>query len=105
MPPMFRDLVTALIAGHRKLDVIAMLETRDAIHQRLQTLAPQLVLIGLGSGEPDDIGPAMLGFVPDAKVIAFSSDGRHAFVHQMHQPRKVLLDISSQQLIEVMLGF
>jgi DNA-binding NarL/FixJ family response regulator len=105
MPSMFRDLVTALIAGHRKLDVIAALDTRDAIEQRLQALAPQLVLIGLGSGEADEIGPAVSGFVPDAKVIAFSSDGRHAFVHQLHQPRRVLLDISSQQLVDAVLGF
>jgi DNA-binding NarL/FixJ family response regulator len=105
MPPLFRDLVSALIAGHGKLDVIAKLDNRDAIGQRLQALAPQLVLIGLGGGEADDIASAVLGFVPDAKVIAFSSDSRHAFVHQLHQPRKALLDISSQQLIDAVLGF
>ncbi len=103
MPPLFRDLITASIARHGNVDVIAELDTRDAIEQRLQSLAPQLVLIGLGRGEGDAIGPALARFVPNAKVIAFSSDGRHAFVHRMHQPREILLDISPQQLIDAVL--
>lgn len=105
MPPLFRDLVTALIAAHSNVDVVAELDNRNAIEQRLQSLAPELVLIGLGSGEGDEIGPALAGSVPNARVIAFSSDKRHAFVHQLHRERRILLDISPQQLIDAALGF
>jgi DNA-binding NarL/FixJ family response regulator len=104
MQPMLRDLITELIAGHTDVDVIAELDTREAIGQPLQSLAPELVLIGLGKGEGDEIGPLLLGLLPDAKVIAFSSDGRHAFVHRLHRPRTVLPDISPQQLIDTVLG-
>jgi DNA-binding NarL/FixJ family response regulator len=104
MPPLFRDLVTALIAAYSSVDMVAELDSRNAIEQRLQSLAPELVLIGLGCGEGDEIGPALARSAPNARVIAFSSDNRHAFVHQLHRQRRILLDISPRQLIDVALG-
>jgi DNA-binding NarL/FixJ family response regulator len=104
MAPLFRDLVTVLLAGHCSIDLVAEIDNRIAIEQRLQALAPELVLIGLGAGEGDEIGSTLAGSVPGARLIAFSSDNRHAFVHQLHRPRSVLLDFSSQQLVDAALG-
>jgi DNA-binding NarL/FixJ family response regulator len=104
MAPLFRDLVTALLGAHCNVDLVAEIDNRLAIEQRLQALAPELVLIGLGGGEGDEIGAALAGSVPCARLIAFSRDKRHAFVHQLHRPRRVLLDISSRELIDAALG-
>jgi DNA-binding NarL/FixJ family response regulator len=104
MSPLFRDLVTGLIAAYCNIDLVAEIDNRTAIEQQLQVLAPELVLIGLGDGEADEIGPALAGSVPNARVIAFSNDKRHAFVHQLHRRRRVLLDVSTRQLIDAALG-
>jgi DNA-binding NarL/FixJ family response regulator len=103
MSPLFRDLVTGLIAAHCNLDQVAAIDDRTAIEQRLQALAPDLVLIGLGAGEDDQIGPVLAGSAPNATVIAFSSDNRQAFVHHLHRQRKILLDLSPRQLIDAAL--
>ena len=104
MAPLFCDLVTGLLAAHCNIHLVAKIDNRAAIEQRLQSLAPELVLIGLGDGESDEIASALAGSVPNARVIAFSSDNRHAFVHQLERPRRVLLDISPRQLVDAALG-
>jgi DNA-binding NarL/FixJ family response regulator len=105
MSPIFRDLVTALMAGHWPLDVVRELNTRDGIEEQLRGLAPNLILIGLGRNEGDEIGFALTRLLPTAKVIAFSNDARDAFVHRAQHQRTVLLDVSPQMLIDAIIGF
>ena len=40
MSPIFRDLIAELMVGHGNLDVIADLDTRDALDEQLRALAP-----------------------------------------------------------------
>lgn len=103
MAPMFRDLIRELMASRGNLDVIGELVTRDTLDEQLRALAPDLILIGLGRNEGDEIGLSLVRRLPNAKVIAFSSDGRHAFVHRMQPRRTVLDDVSPQVLIESIL--
>ena len=103
MSPMLRDLVTELMAEHVNVDLVGELDTRDGLEEQLQALVPDLILIGLGGGEGDEIGLSLVRFLPNAKVIAFSSDVRHAFVHRMQPQRTVLLDVSPQMLIDTIL--
>jgi DNA-binding NarL/FixJ family response regulator len=105
MSPLLRDLVTELIAAHCNIDLVAEIDSRATIEQELQALAPELVLVGLGEGEGDEIGAELAGSVSKATVIAFSSDNRHAFVHQKNRPRRVLVDMSPRQLVDAALGF
>ena len=65
---------------------------------------PDLVLIGLGRLEGDEIGLSLVRLLPNAKVIAFSSDGRNAFTHRMQPQRTALLDVSPQMLIDAISG-
>jgi len=104
MPLIFRDLITELMAGHRSLDLVGRLDTREGLEERLPPLAPDLILIGLRREEGDEIGLSLVSLLPNAKVIAFSSDGRHAFVHHMQPQRTVLSDVSPQMLIDAILG-
>jgi DNA-binding NarL/FixJ family response regulator len=105
MAPIFRDLLTELIAGHVNLEVVGELDTCDGLEEQLRALAPDLILIGLRRDEGDEVGPSLVQTFPNAKVIAFSSDGRHAFVHRMQPQRIALIDVSSQLLIDAILGF
>jgi DNA-binding NarL/FixJ family response regulator len=104
MSPMFRDLITGLMVGQRSLDVVDELDTRDGLEEKLTAIAPDLILIGLGKKEADDVGLLLARLLPNAKVIAFSSDGRRAFVHRMQPQRTVLLDVSPQMIIDAILG-
>jgi hypothetical protein len=104
MAPIFRDLIVGLMAGRRDLDVVEELDTRDGLKEWLQAVAPELILIGLRKNEADEfVVPPLVRLLPNAKVIAFSSDGRHAFVHHMHQQRTELLDVSAETLIDSIL--
>ena len=103
MSPLFRELVRELIAGHADLDVVGALDTRDELREQLRPLAPDVIFIGLGPNEGDEIGSSLVRFLPNTKVIAFSSDMRHAFVHSM-QRHTVLPDVSPRLLIDAVLG-
>ena len=84
--------------------MIGELDIRDALDEKLRALAPDIILIGLGRNEGDEIALSLVRRLPNAKAIAFSSDGRHAFVHRMQPQRTVLLDVSPQGLIDSILG-
>jgi DNA-binding NarL/FixJ family response regulator len=105
MSPIFRDLIKQLTAEHRDLNVVAALDTREGLEERLRSLAPELILVGLGRNEGDEVGLSLVRFLPNTKVFAFSSDRRTAFVHRMQPQRTVLRDVSPQMLIDTILVF
>lgn len=92
------------MTGHVVLDVLARLDTRDFLDERLQTINPDLILVGLRPGEADEIGGPLLSLLPAARVIAFSSDARHAYVHEMRAHHVMLNDVSPPALIEAIRG-
>jgi DNA-binding NarL/FixJ family response regulator len=104
LSPIFRELIKELTAGHVNLDVVGEIDSRDRLEEQLQALAPDLVFIGLRRDESDEIGLSLVRVLPNAKVSAFSSDGRHVFVHRMQPQRIPLLDVSPQMLIDAILG-
>jgi hypothetical protein len=102
MPKLLGEVVvTALRHGHAPVAVVAQFESRLAIRAQLPGLAPDLVLMGLRSGEADEVATTALSLVPSATVIAFSHGGRNAHVHDMGPPRLDLPDVSSTELIDV----
>jgi hypothetical protein len=101
--PIFRDLVTELMVGHRTLDVVGEFDTSDGIEEQLQQLAPDLILIKLRRNEGDEIGLELARLLPSAKVIAFSNDARDAFVYRMPLQRTSLLDVSPKMLIDAII--
>jgi DNA-binding NarL/FixJ family response regulator len=105
MSPLFCDLVRELIARRADLDVVGELDTRDGLEEQLRAVAPDLIFIGLRRDEGDEIGLSIVRLLPNAKVIAFSSDMRNAFVHRMQPQRIALSDVSPQVLIETILEF
>jgi chemotaxis response regulator CheB len=104
MSRMLSDIITALVTDHAALDLVAEFDNRADAENRLSAIAPDLILIGLRDGEPDGIGRTLLALVPSAKVIAFSSDGRNGYLHEMRALRVEITDISPQGLIDAILG-
>jgi hypothetical protein len=104
MPAMLQDLVTELIANHRNVDLVARLDNRDFAPSQLASFDPEFLLIGLADGEDDEIGASLASYLPNTKVVAFSSNGRHAFVHEAHDRHTMLMDMSPRQLIDTILG-
>jgi DNA-binding NarL/FixJ family response regulator len=100
LAPMFRDLITELIASRRRLDVIAEFDDSNGIEARLRAAAPQLILLGLRRGQDDRAAQALAMLVPEAQLIAFSDDRRHAFVYRGRERRIALIDFSAQMLID-----
>jgi DNA-binding NarL/FixJ family response regulator len=103
MSPIFRDLITELMVDQGKFEVVGELDSRQGLENWLRRFAPDLILIGLARNEGDEIALSLVRLLPNAKVIAFSSDGRRAFVHEMQPQRTVLLDVSPQMLIDTIL--
>lgn len=104
IPPLLGDIIKTSLADHFPLDVVARLDSRTEIEQQLPQFTPDLIIIGLHDGEADTIGGTLLAVVPLAKVIALSSDGRNAYVHEMRAHRSVLTDVSLRALIDAILG-
>jgi DNA-binding NarL/FixJ family response regulator len=104
MSPMLSNIITALVTDHATLDVVAEFGTRAEAENQLPAIAPDLILVGLRSGETDLIGRTLLALVPFAKVLAFSTDARDAYLHEMRAHREELTDVSPQGLIDAVLA-
>jgi DNA-binding NarL/FixJ family response regulator len=103
MSPMIFDIITTLLSARATLNVVAEFDSRAEIQAQLGGVALDLILIGLEAGENDDIARTLLAIIPRARVIAFSSDGRNAYVHEMRPFRRELLDVSPRVLTDAIL--
>jgi DNA-binding NarL/FixJ family response regulator len=104
IPPIFGDIIKALLADHFTLDVVGQFDGRAEAEKQLPLISPDLIIIGLRKGESDAIGRTLLAVAPLAKVIVLSNDGRNAYVHEMRAHRLVLADVSPRALIDAILG-
>jgi len=82
LPMMIGDIVKELLIDDVELDIVGRFDSRERIEDMLRAILPDLVLVGLSPGESGISTQSFLAVVPNAKVIAFSSDGRSAYVSQ-----------------------
>ena len=99
-PALLGDLIKRLAVGRVKLDIVAQLNGRQGLAQRLQRLRPHLVIIGLRQGETDAAIRALLLRVPSSKFIALSDDGRSITGYELRLSRISLADLSPEAFIE-----
>jgi chemotaxis response regulator CheB len=102
MSPLLRDIVKELPTGRVRLQIVADLTTRDLLLDRLKTILPDVVLIGLARGETDRIARSILAALPRSRVIAFSSAGRQVYIHEMRPHRTALSDASASAVIRAL---
>ncbi len=104
MSPLLSDIVRDLLSDKVGLYLVDQIGDREMLAERLPGLQPDLVVIGLSSGEGDDIGRFVLQVVPSAKVLAISSNGRDAYLHEMRLHRRLLLDFSPANLLSAIVA-
>jgi len=102
LPSLLRDIITALVDNVAAVTIVAQLDSRADAAAKLASISPDLILVGLRSGETDDVGREFAAQNPAAKVIAISSDGNNAYVHEMPEHRTVLRAVSPQALVAVL---
>ncbi len=99
--PLLRDIITTLLQNRAPATIVAEFSKRVPV-RRLKLLAPDLVIVGLRSGENDKIGQRYLAEIPTSRVLVISSDGREAFIYRAPDRRIVLhgvaLDVLDQAL-------
>jgi DNA-binding NarL/FixJ family response regulator len=103
--PLLADIISQLVGERVPIDIVARLDSRDQLASRLQTLAPNLVLIGLDRDEGGTIALSLRDALPWARVIALSHDSRHAYLAVPPRRRATLIDLSPEALIEAIRGF
>jgi DNA-binding NarL/FixJ family response regulator len=103
LSPLFSDIITKAVEPEIELDVVAQIHGRGSLEERLGLIDPELVLIGLHVGETDAITATVLAAAPAAKVIAFSADCRHAYLHEMRAYQATLIDVTPAALAEAIL--
>lgn len=101
LPPLLRDIITALLDSVAAVTIVAEFDSRADAAAKLAGIAPDLIFVGLRPGETDDVGYQLAVQNPAAKVIAISSDGDNAYVHEMPEHRTVLRTVSPQALVAV----
>jgi hypothetical protein len=101
LPIMISDIVKELLIDDVELDIVERFDSRELIEDMLCAISPELVLVGLSPHEPGMTGLSFLAVVPSAKVIAFSSDGRSAYVSQRGASWTHLPDVSPDAITGV----
>jgi chemotaxis response regulator CheB len=104
LSPLLSDIITQAVQPDIDLEVVADFNSREWPDEQLRLMDPELILIGLKVGETDAIAATLLGVAPAAKVIAFSADCHHAYLHEMRPYQKMLIDVTPTVLAEVILG-
>jgi len=98
LPTFLRDIIATLAEDRLPLNIVAELDRRVDVAAALESLLPDLVIVGLRTGETDEVGREILSRIPTARVIAISDGGHNAYVHEMCAWRTVLLDVSAEAL-------
>jgi chemotaxis response regulator CheB len=99
MSPLMADILRGTLSGEVAIDIVARLPDRRRIEPRLRAIKPDLVMIGLRRNESDAIALTLVRALPQAKIVAFSSDSRLVYVHEMRPHRSVLADLSRDALL------
>jgi DNA-binding NarL/FixJ family response regulator len=94
------EIVEQLVSTRVQLEVVARLHDYADLCEELRLLAPGLILIGLRPNEADAIAASILTCLPTARIIVFTADRRHAYVHEMRPHRVALFDVTPTALID-----
>jgi hypothetical protein len=102
--PLFCDIVTQSLAQRVPLDLVGQIDTRVGLEQKLAARAPDLLLIGLVESEGGAFALSLTQLLPQAAVLAFSSDLQRVYAcRKEHQPI-VLEDASPDSLAETIIS-
>ena len=104
VPPLLAAILAEALSRRVELHLLAEYDTREGMAERLEGLAPDLLVIGLTPGEPDAVGAALIELIQHGKVLLISNSGDQAFVYEMRSCRSVLSNFSPDNLLTIVLG-
>jgi len=104
LSPLLSDIISESVGARLGLSLVGHIQDRDRLDETLSALAPDIVFVGLRAGESDDIGLSVLRVVPAARMLAISSDGRNAYLHEMRPIRIKLANFSAISLANAIIG-
>lgn len=100
LSPLLADLVANVLRPHLQVDVIGVMRSRDRLAEKLRELQPQLMLLGLESGEKDSCARPLLAVMPSSGLIlVLEKSGRHAWLYRLRPHRTALVNVSMPSLI------
>jgi len=102
IPPLFGDILRQILAGQAAIEIVAQIDRRSRLRQRLRAARPDFILIGLRRGEADAVALSILTALPNAKVVAFSNDFHRVWIHQMQPHRTEMHDFSLDAMIALL---
>ncbi len=97
--PLLGELMVAVLAPHLLLDVVGIVETRDALATAVGAWAPDLLLLGLRDDEDCSAARAMLAMRPGMRVLAVAATGGRAWLLECQTPTLSLPGLSMAALI------
>ena len=101
LPRIVSDIVEQLSIDGVQLDICARLDSRARVEAMLHAVSPDLVLIGLAPAESATPGLLLSAIVPNATVIAFTSDARSIHVATRGITRTPSMNLTVEALITV----
>lgn len=101
--PLLSSIIAAALARRVDFRLLAQLDEREGLAARLEALSPDLVVIGLGPQETDELGAALLAHLLKPKILLISATGDQAYLHEMVPHRGVLTDFSPETLLRTIL--
>lgn len=103
MPRLYADILSASLAKHTDLDIVAVIEDRHDLAATLRRLAPDVIFIGLLHGESDATANDALQSSPHSRVIGLAADGRHASLHFLRPQRVALEEADPDRIVSAIL--
>ena len=91
MPYIYAGIVTTTLAERAELEIVATIENRNNLNEKLRHLAADVIFLGLENGETSDVARAALWSCPKSQIVGVSADARHVTLHFL-QPQCAVLD-------------
>jgi len=102
MSPLLADIVLKLLKSGLAIDLVEVLEDREALAQRLADIRPDLVLLGLLETESDACARPLLASLPYARFLVLAPNGQRAWLHEMRPHRLALPSFSRRRLLRIL---
>jgi len=102
MSSLLGDMVVRTLARKWRIESITRLELSRHLAEHLSGMVADLVVAGRVSGASNAITADLLTIRPDISLLELSANGRMAWFYRTGRPMAVLVDFSTQELIDML---
>jgi hypothetical protein len=98
MSPLLADIIRHVLTSRSQIEIVAEIAASPRLIERLQALAPELVMISETTAESLRISAAVAAVLTRARVVRLSRDGR--FILEAGKKRELTADTLADLLQE-----